>query len=127
MTADEDMVLGDLQVKWDGGGILRDTTLLWEQIDEIIERNLGASLADITQKSVDHGQASPQAPSNTPPSPEQEVVKQADVSENEEVLAESPEQGDIIAGHSTEAPLVESGPQRDDQTNEQASDKEPVG
>ena len=102
VTADEDMPFGDLQVKWDGGGILRDTTLLWSQIDEIIERNLGTSAADITQKPADT---------------EQEVVKQADVSENKEILAESLGQGDTLEQVPAEGP----------QLNDQASDKEPEG
>jgi len=118
VTADEDMPIGDLQVKWDGGGILRDTTLLWSQIDEIIERNLGASAADITQKPAAPEQDINQDQAAAAASPEQEVVKQGDVSENKEILAESPAQGDTI-----EDVPVENGPQLDNQ----ASDKEPEG
>lgn len=36
-----DMAPGDCRIEWDGGGLVRDQALMWQEIDEIIESNLG--------------------------------------------------------------------------------------
>ena len=77
VIADKELLTGDISVEWDGGGMMRDTTAMWREIDQIIERNLGQTVGEITEE--------PQ----TPP-PQEEVVKQASVSENEEIAVESP-------------------------------------
>ena len=100
VMADPEMAQGDLRVEWDGGGILRDTSLLWEQIDGIIERNLGASFEDLTKGPEQVPELVPdQVPEQAP---EQEVVKQASVSENDGVVVESPNTGET----NKEAPAI---------------------
>ena len=87
VIADEAMTVGDVAVEWEGGGMVRDTQLIWREIDEIIERNLGQKPAF---------DAPPQAPVDAPPQTaanaevEQEVVNPAQVGENEENSVESP-------------------------------------
>lgn len=41
VIGDADVQPGDARVEWDGGGMVRDTGLIWREIDDIIERNLG--------------------------------------------------------------------------------------
>jgi len=86
VIADESMAIGDVAVEWDGGGMARDTHLIWREIDEIIERNLGQKMDTY---------APPQAeadPEHGPGhEPEQWVVNPAQVSENEENPVESPQ------------------------------------
>lgn len=94
VIADKDLLTGDISIEWDGGGMMRDTTVMWREIDSIIERNLGQTLGEATEVTED---TQPQAPDieATPEQeaqqdPTQEVVKQATVSENEETAVESP-------------------------------------
>jgi len=95
VMADIDMPDGDLLVEWAGGGISRDTSLMWEQIDEIVERNLGSTIEEVTEKNS--LPPKPEAESTHAENqelahkPEQEVVKQDVVGENTEVTAESPQ------------------------------------
>jgi hypothetical protein len=94
VMADIDIAPGDLHVEWDGGGILRDTQLMWKQIDEIIERNLGVDISDLAKKGLDQDQTTADESEVLSSQPEQEVVKQALVGENEETVAESPDHED---------------------------------
>ncbi|HEY9163199.1 MAG TPA: FliH/SctL family protein [Magnetovibrio sp.] len=45
IIADKNLVSGDVAVEWEGGGMSRDTGYIWQEIDEIIERNLGKTAA----------------------------------------------------------------------------------
>lgn len=40
INPDPSMTLGDCRVEWSNGAAVRDTDVLWEMIDEIVERNL---------------------------------------------------------------------------------------
>ena len=40
IVANENMPLGDCRVEWESGGAERNTESMWQEIDEIIERNL---------------------------------------------------------------------------------------
>lgn len=54
ITPLDDIPVGDCRVEWSGGGAARDTAELWQEIDEIIERNLADDEAD---EAADHGGA----------------------------------------------------------------------
>ena len=79
VIADKDLAIGDVMVEWDGGGMSRNTALIWQEIDEIIERNLGHSAKPDDLHSKEASQ----------PTDEQEVVNAAQVGENEDYSAES--------------------------------------
>ncbi|MBF0251807.1 MAG: hypothetical protein HQL35_14390 [Alphaproteobacteria bacterium] len=51
VMADEDLSGGDVHLEWDGGGMVRDTQLMWQAIDDIIERNLGSDPAEDADES----------------------------------------------------------------------------
>lgn len=104
IIADKDMALGDVMVEWDGGGMSRNTALIWQEIDEIIERNLGQS----TKPDGEHTEPTAARATETSPKPsqpgvEQEVVNTAQVGENEDYSAESE--------HSETMPAKEHEPQ----------------
>lgn len=44
INPDPGMTLGDCRVEWSNGAAVRDTNVLWEMIDEIVERNLHGPL-----------------------------------------------------------------------------------
>lgn len=83
ITADKDMAIGDVAVDWEGGGMSRDTRLIWQEIDEIIERNLGQKLDNYAAPEAE-AEAEPELPV------EQLVVNPAEVGKNEENAVESP-------------------------------------
>ena len=83
VIADKDMAAGDISIEWDGGGMMRETAVLWREIDQIIEQNLGQATGEVAED------AEPQS-AQEPQEPIEEVVKQAAVSENEENAVESP-------------------------------------
>lgn len=96
ISADKDMVIGDVAVDWEGGGMSRDTRLIWQEIDEIIERNLGQKLDNFAAPEAE-AVAEPELPV------EQLVVNPAEVGKNEGNAVESsssegdsPENLDII-------------------------------
>lgn len=96
ISADKDMAIGDVAVDWEGGGMSRDTRLIWQEIDEIIERNLGQKLDNYAAPEAE-AIAEPELPV------EQLVVNPAEVGKNEENSAESsisegnaPEKLDVI-------------------------------
>jgi flagellar assembly protein FliH len=106
VIADETMSLGDVAVEWEGGGMVRDIQLIWREIDEIIERNLGQKpglSADFEAEPEANAPTSPKLEPNRASGPdnapnlasktEQEVVNTAQVGENEEKLVESPNNG----------------------------------
>lgn len=80
IIGDPDVAPGDARVEWEGGGMVRDTGLIWQEIDNIIERNLG--------ERIEWSDDVPPAPSQTS---EAEVVNPARVGENEQSAPESPE------------------------------------
>ena len=88
VMSDDKLTEGDAAIEWDGGGMVRDSTLMWQEIDEIIERNLGTERANTLA----------QVPEQEPV---QEVVNDAPVEDNEdtivESLAEAPAEADISA------------------------------
>lgn len=57
----EDIPLGDCRVEWDSGGAQRDTDGLWQEIDEIVERNLSG----ITESDGDTPKTAPEMPEPT--------------------------------------------------------------
>ena len=83
ITADKDMAIGDVAVDWEGGGMSRDTRPIWQEIDEIIERNLGRKLDNYAAPEAE-AEAEPELPV------EQLVVNPAEVGKNEETAVESP-------------------------------------
>jgi len=82
VMADAKIAEGDAAIEWDGGGMVRDSALMWQEIDEIIERNLGTERANVLT-----------------PETAQEVVNDAPVEDNEAVstesLADAPIEADI--------------------------------
>jgi len=97
VMSDDKLTEGDAAIEWDGGGMVRDSTLMWQEIDEIIERNLGTERANTLA----------QVPEQEPV---QEVVNDAPVEDNEdtivESLAEAPAEADISAeAEQTQAPV----------------------
>jgi len=101
VVTDDTLGDGDILVEWEGGGILRDTTAMWEHIDNIIETNLGSDVSKLTEQaghnSHEHEPDIEEKHGNDAIATEQEVVKQALVSENEENNMESPEIKDNVA------------------------------
>ena len=92
VMTDANMALGDVTVEWGGGGMTRDTRFIWQEIDEIIERNLG-------QKLEAYGAPTPETPTQS----EQEVVNPAQVGKNEENSAESPQTDGDTPQHDAES------------------------
>lgn len=112
VMADDKLTEGDAAIEWDGGGMVRDSTLMWQEIDEIIERNLGTERANaLTQASA------PEPVKEPVEEPVQEVVNEAPVEDNEDIMAESLVGAPTEADISTEAeqtqastPLEEDAP-----------------
>jgi len=100
VMADTTMSEGDAAVEWDGGGMTRDSKLMWQEIDEIIERNLGTERANGHAESaiLDDADAPQEAELEGTPEilPEmaeeeaiQEVVNDAPVEDNTQSALES--------------------------------------
>ena len=92
---DDTFSLGDAVVEWEGGGMIRDTQFIWQEIDGIIERNLGQKLDDFP---LSADEKKPTLEPNSAQKLEQLVVNPAQVGENEQSAAESPETIGDIAG-----------------------------
>lgn len=105
VMADETLAEGDAAVEWDGGGMVRDSKMMWQVIDEIIERNLGNERANGgykgTVEQVDGGDI--EAVGEEAPPPTQEVENKTTVGENTETAPESPDLA-ASADASAEAP-----------------------
>lgn len=104
VMADGGMNEGDVAVEWDGGGMIRDTHAMWQEIDEIIERNLGSKRANGHNEQPQPSASPPHPPEPTAtlapeamPEMAQEVVNEAVVEENEEIAPESPPQSERAA------------------------------
>ncbi len=106
VMADDKLTEGDAAIEWDGGGMVRDSTQMWQEIDEIIERNLGTECANTL------AQASAPEPVEEPV---QEVVNEAPVEDNEDLmmesLADAPAEADISA--EAEQPQAPTPPEED--------------
>ncbi len=85
VMADDNIAEGDAAVEWDGGGMVRDSNLMWQEIDEIIERNLGGErLNGLPTPESSHANAQELLQEDA-----QEVVNSAPVGDNGETAAES--------------------------------------
>jgi flagellar assembly protein FliH len=82
--AAEDIPVGDCRVEWDGGGARRDTESLWQEIDEIVERNL-LGIMESNGKSPEPATETP----TEPISGETETAPEAIPSESEEGTGET--------------------------------------
>ncbi|MCW8914544.1 MAG: FliH/SctL family protein [Magnetovibrio sp.] len=85
VMADESIDEGDAAVEWDGGGMVRDSKLMWQEIDDVIERNLGGERLN-GHTAPDNEQDSPQ---ELLQEDAQEVVNSAAVGDNGETATES--------------------------------------
>lgn len=106
VMADDDLAEGDAAVEWDGGGMIRDSKLMWQEIDEIIERNLGTERAN-GHSFMDDVQSASQEAEEPLQEAVQEVVNEAPVEDNGEIVPESPED---LPDTSVEAQTVERSP-----------------
>jgi len=89
VLADAAMGLGDAAVEWDGGGMLRDGDSMWQEIDKIIERNLGSERANGARNKLEAGQKPAEQSAQEPSPSAQEVVNDAAVEDNGQMHAES--------------------------------------
>ncbi len=98
----DDIPPGDCRVEWAGGGAQRNLDALWQEIDEIIERNLSGELAPAETA----GEASEEAPKVSPepeaPSSEAEAPKDTEP-EPEEASGDTDQ--DEPAEPASEAPV----------------------
>jgi flagellar assembly protein FliH len=51
LISDIKMPEGNCQIEWESGGAFRDTTSMWQQIDSILQRNLGGNWTTLKQVS----------------------------------------------------------------------------
>ncbi len=73
IIADDDIVPGDCRIEWSGGGARRDMDAMWQEIDEIVERNLSENPETSPETSPETApetapgtsKAAPEAPSET--------------------------------------------------------------
>ena len=86
VLVDEALAMGDVAVEWEGGGMIRDTQFIWQEIDGIIERNLGQKLDDFSPPPAEK---KPTLEPRPGPKSEQLVVNTAQVGENDQNTAES--------------------------------------
>ncbi|MDH5490215.1 MAG: FliH/SctL family protein [Rhodospirillaceae bacterium] len=77
-----DMALGDCKIEWSGGGLTRNQAQMWNEIDEIIERNIGTITAtdDVGADNAEQGQ------SETVIEPDQGENDKTDEQQNENPL-----------------------------------------
>jgi len=132
---DDAMSEGDVAVEWDGGGMTRDTQAMWQEIDQIIERNLGAKRTNNHKEAL---QSAPQAETTPPtaqqperPKASQEVVNEASVGENEENAPESVSEATAEAENTEQAglesaPTAPQTPSSGEEATDKALDKTPA-
>ena len=60
---------GDCQIEWESGGASRNVASMWQEIDEILNRNLGGDWATMQQvsDSIAHEATSSAPQEDTPP------------------------------------------------------------
>ena len=51
LISDNEMPEGNCQIEWESGGASRDTTSMWQEIDDILQRNLGENWTTLKQVS----------------------------------------------------------------------------
>lgn len=80
VVSSEEVLPGDCRVEWSGGGAKRDMTVMWQEIDEIIERNLFVTDNDETpETSVEAGQEKqPEASEPLPEDAPEDAAKTPD-------------------------------------------------
>lgn len=61
IIADDGIVPGDCRIEWSSGGAHRDMDAMWQEIDEIVERNLSGN----PEASPGTAKAAPEGPSET--------------------------------------------------------------
>jgi flagellar assembly protein FliH len=66
IKAEPALAASDCRVEWTGGSAVRDTTMLWQAIDEILERNFSGPVAadsdSVAAPTADSGSASTTSP-----------------------------------------------------------------
>ncbi len=65
IIADDGIVPGDCRIEWSGGGANRDMDELWQEIDEIVERNLSGNPEISPEAAPETSKAAPEGPSET--------------------------------------------------------------
>jgi len=113
VMADAKLLEGDAAIEWDGGGMFRHSALMWQEIDEIIERNLG------TERASNIAQSQQPQEQEGAPETSQEVVNDASVEDNKDETAESLAEPPVMT-----APPVETGEQQGFAPMEDAPDAE---
>ena len=79
VVGSSDTVLGDCKIEWSGGGLERDQNQMWNEIDEIIERNIGSIASPSDDGSDDSG-------NNNSDEQKQSINDEADEQQNENPL-----------------------------------------
>jgi len=99
IIADEGIVPGDCRIEWNGGGANRDMDALWQEIDEIVERNLSGNPPAAPDSPPDSHKADPEEPSETD---ENDALK-ADTVKADTVKADTGEISGEVSGAPAEA------------------------
>ena len=115
VSGDADLPVGDCRIEWRDGGAERNTTAMWEGIDEIIDRNMGCAAEtvdpDAGRESAEVGADGPpeapdaSAPRPTVPPPQDGADAEAD--ENSDVPETAAEGAPDIA--QTDGPAAVAG------------------
>ncbi len=84
----DDIPTGDCRVDWAGGGAQRNLDELWQEIDEIIERNLSGELAPDKTAGETSEEATGVSPEPEAPSSETEAAEDTEPEPAEEAPAE---------------------------------------
>ncbi|MBT3306901.1 MAG: hypothetical protein HN377_10520 [Alphaproteobacteria bacterium] len=111
----EDLPAGDCRIEWNSGGAKREAAVLWQEIDEIIERNL-SGLTDTTDE----------APMPAP-EPELEAATEPVSEEVETPGDEQPPEPETSAAEAeTSTEVSENTTAEDDQAPVEASGEMPI-
>jgi len=116
VLVDAKLAPGDAAVEWDGGGMVRDNAVVWDKIDEIIERNLGETDHDVSIPDEASGLQSEQEQEHSGSlDAALEVVNDAPVKDNEELAAES--HAEALDVPTEETPLGEDSTPNEPETD----------
>jgi len=116
VLVDAKLAPGDAAVEWDGGGMVRDNAVVWDKIDEIIERNLGKTDHDVSAPDGASGLQSEQGQEHSGSlDAALEVVNDAPVKDNEELAAES--HAEALDVPTEETPLGEDSTPNEPETD----------
>ena len=71
LISDTSIAEGDCEIEWESGGASRNVASMWQEIDEILHRNLGEPWATMQQVSdaITHEATSSAPQEDTPPEP----------------------------------------------------------